>query len=73
VLADRQIRLCDLPDAMERPYCELGQPKSALRPHLGIFLPEQIGVAQELLPHRDRRTPTVRYHRARGVRQAANP
>jgi integrase len=47
-----------------------------LRPHdvraaaattWGVFAPEQIGVAQELLAHQDIRTTTVHYNRARGI------
>jgi len=47
-----------------------------LRPHdvraaaattWGVFSPEQIGVAQELLAHQDARTTTVHYNRARGI------
>jgi len=47
-----------------------------LRPHdvraaaatlWGIFSPEQIGVAQELLAHQDIRTTTAYYNRARGI------
>jgi integrase len=47
-----------------------------LRPHdvraaaattWAIFSPEQIGVAQELLAHKDARTTTVHYNRARGI------
>src|ERR1700730_3895507 len=32
-----------------------------------VFSPEQIGVAQELLAHRDARTTTVHYNRSRGI------
>jgi len=47
-----------------------------LRPHdvraaaattWGVFSPEQIGVAQELLGHQDARTTAVHYNRARGI------
>jgi integrase len=47
-----------------------------LRPHdvraaaattWGVFSPEKIGVAQELLAHQDNRTTTVHYNRARGI------
>ena len=32
-----------------------------------VYSPEQIEVAQELLAHKDARTTTVHYNRARGI------